>query len=259
MQRLPSVWFVVMLTVAVASGASLAPVVLADEGPTPEECAQWISEGLSVPPECIIGDRPAPPEEPPEPIDEPGASPERPDAEAPDASPDGSTSEPGDSTSSATLDVAGMFFGDREATRLPAPEIARLIQCGGADPASLVGDPEYGDIALWRCEGMREATILVAEAQAGFKKRFPNPSPLETDLGRALTKATFVAALEGKDGKPLFPTVLGGLDLIKGFIDRRIVYTAPGESPVPLGERFLGMLMALDVSLWAERVDQGGS
>jgi hypothetical protein len=262
-QRLARVtWLVAVVAVVVAGVVSPGQVVRADEeGPTPEECAQWIREGLSVPPACVVMDLPEPSEDLPEPIDEPepGASPELPDTEGPGAAPDESTSEPGDSIWAETLDVAGMFFGDREAILLPAPQLARLIKCGGADPATLLGDPEMGDAAVFFCEGMREANRLVGEAEDEFKSRFPNPSPLERDLGRALTRATFIAALEGKDGKPLFPTVLGSLDLIKGFIDRRILYTAPGEPPVPLGERFLGMLMALDVNLWAEPGSQGES
>lgn len=58
-------------------------------------------------------------------------------------------------------------------------------------------------------------------------------------MGETLQAAVGFASFVGKDGDPLFPTVLGSLDFIEGLIDRRLIYTAPGDDPMPVAERYM--------------------
>ena len=172
-------------------------------------------------------------------------------AQGPSDRGDSGTEEPGSSSEDVYLDIVGVFFGEGT---IANKDLVQFMDCPKADPGNPHYDPRtaLGFVGA-RCGGALEGLKITQRIVEKSREKFPEPTPLQQALIETWVETNAYAALVGKDGEPLFPSVVGAINVIDRMVSTGLTYTTPGGQTVPAAKRFLEMLMAIDASSWSKR------
>ena len=140
-------------------------------------------------------------------------------------------------------DIAGVFFGTDTAGGALGDEARRLVDCPGPED----------EIPFLNCPGALDGYLAFGEFISTFNANYPGASPLDGALRDSMANAVFLAGIRGKDGEPLFPSVLAALPVLAKLADQRTTYAVPGDDPVTAVDRFTRLLAGRDATLWEER------
>lgn len=138
-----------------------------------------------------------------------------------------------------SADFADVFYGTAHIEALQ-PRIAELVDCPEAYYTGFRSERFFDCSGAQLADGMRE------DLRRSFLESIPYPTESEIQFFDVLRPAALLAALQGGDGHPLFPSLLNASTLIERLADQRAL------TPEGLG-RFVELLAARDAAAWEER------
>lgn len=219
------------LTIRLARGPYVVSVTTITRRDLPDERMRGLAEQIDQQIEALVSGASEPPGD--------ADAGEPPDAAEGAAPPDDSA------------DIAGVFFGTVLARSL-LPRARELIGCPDTKRVHVPGtlnETREEEVDADECPGGADA----GEFRRLLRSEIPDASYNESDMASTLYTAILFAGFEGPDGKPLFPSVLGAMPLIKKLGNFSSVRSSQEEERIILVRRFVDMLAARDAAGWEKR------